>query len=114
MTKATTQEIMAAPKNAAVIEEFFTGIASGQYYNGTCYQLYLDTSDNTLRINQEASDQSFLHRDDGSLVMIRKAGGYCDLSGDDLYTEGCNLDDYGFSFFLEEIENEIAEKINAA
>lgn len=51
-------QVMANEENQAILQEFFVGIASCDYYDGNSYQLYLDLDDNTLRIHQEASDNS--------------------------------------------------------
>ncbi len=100
-TKITAQEII--DNNTAIINEYFAGIASGEYYNGTCYQLYLDLDDGTLRINQEASTQSWLQRDDGSLVMLHRVSGYDDRPQDQRYNaaDGDDLSDFGLGDWLD-------------
>ena len=35
--------------NSAAAEAFFVGVASGDYYDGSSYQLYLDLDDESLR-----------------------------------------------------------------
>lgn len=107
----TAQEIISNAKNEAVLVEFFEGIASCSYYDGTSYQLYLDRDDNTLSISQEASDQSWRQRDDGSLVMISKVSGYSDTPEDERYTAECDLNDYGYGEWIDMIESKISEAI---
>lgn len=110
---ATAQEIISTAANEAVLVEWFSGIASCEYLDGSSYQLYLDLDDNTLSINQEASDQSWLQRDDGSLVMISKVSGYSDTPEDERYTDECDLNDYGYGEFVDQIEEKITEVLSA-
>ena len=77
-----TKEIMET--SIDTINEFFDGQATGAYYDGTCYRLYLDKSDNTLFIDHQPSDQTWMQRDDGSLAIIYTVQGYCDLPEDAL------------------------------
>lgn len=104
---ATAQEIISSSTNEAVLVEFFTGIASCNYYDGMSYQLYLDRDDNTLSIHQEVSNQSWLQRDDGSLVQVECVCGYCDIPVDERYTDGCDLNDYGYGEWIDMIEQKI-------
>jgi len=90
-----TQEIM--DKNENVLVEFFTGIASCNFYDGLSHQLYLDLDDNTITIKTEASDNTWSQRDDGSLVCLEKVSGYCDIPETERYTQDCDLYDYGYS-----------------
>lgn len=91
--------------NKGVLMEYFKGIASGDYYDGNDHQLYLDLDDNIISENTEASENSWLQRDDGSLVKIHSTQGYCDLPDDELYNEAeSSIYDFGYSEFLEEIE----------
>lgn len=105
----TSSEIMNNETNQAILEEFFTGIASCNYYDGSSYQLYLDTDDDSLIINQEASDDTWIQRDDGSLKLIWRISGYCDIPKEERYTEGRDLLDYGYQEWLEQVEQEISE-----
>lgn len=109
MSNTTTrvEQIMSA--NEDVLYKFFVGFASCDYYDGTCYQLYLDLDDDTLSINQEASSNSWLQRDDGSLVQISSISGYCDTPEEERYTDECSLDDYGYGDWLDEIKEKIEE-----
>ncbi len=99
--------------NAAIAEAFFIGCASGDYYDGSSYQLYLDLDDESLREHHEASDQSWIQRDDGSLVQLSRISGYCDIPAEERYTEACNLDDYGYAAYLDELQSKIAEAMQA-
>ncbi len=110
----TPDKIIAA--NAAVLESFFAGVASCDYYDGTCYQLYLDLDDMTLFENQEASDQSWLQRDDGSLVQILRVSGYADTPQEERYNaqRGDDIRDFGYSEWLEFVSDKISGAIEAA
>ena len=103
--------IIATESNQATLQKFFTGIASCDYYDGTSHQLYLDLDDNTLFISQEASDQSWKQRDDGSLIQVLQVSGYCDIPQDERYTDDCSLFDYGYEEWLEMIEQKIADAL---
>lgn len=105
----TSSDIISNAANKTVLVEFFIGIASCDYYDGTSYQLYLDLDDNTLSINQEASNQSWLQRDDGSLVTLASVSGYSDTPLDERYTDDCDLNDYGYGEFVDQIEQKITE-----
>ena len=100
-----TQYIMA--RNSKVLRDFFAGIASGNYYNGMSYQLYLDLDDDTIDIKVEASDNTWSQRDDGSLVKLTSVSGYDDTPEAECYTDGCDLYDYGFTDWLDSIEEVI-------
>ena len=103
--------ILATADNQAILLEFFTGIASCDYYDGMSYQLYLDTDDNTLSIQQEVSSNSWLQRDDGSLVQIHAVSGYADTPADERYTDGCDLSDYGYGEWIDMIEQQIVQAL---
>ena len=102
--KMDTQKIM--EKNSKVLRDYFAGIASENYYNcnGMSYQLYLDLDDDTMDIKVEASDNTWSQRDDGSLVKLMSVSGYTDTPEVELYTDGCDLHDYGFAEWLDGIE----------
>lgn len=110
----TAQNIIADAKNEAVLVEFFEGIASCDYYDGTAYQLYLDLDDNSLMINREASDQSWLQRDDGSLIKLTSVSGYADTPTDERYTDDCDLNDYGYGEWIDQIEASIEQALQSA
>lgn len=103
--------IMSRSANAGALEEFFAGCASGKYYDGLSYQLYLDTDDWSLSIHQEVSSNSWLQRDDGSLIQVHQVSGYCDIPEDERYSEGCDINDYGYADWLGEIEAQIAARL---
>ena len=98
--------------NSQILEQFFVGIASCDYCDGLSYQLYLDTYDKTFSINIEASDNSWLQRDDSSLIQIARFSGYCDTPEDERYTDECDLSDYGYSEWLDEIRLKIEQAIS--
>lgn len=110
----TVQSIIDNADNQAALLAFFKGVASCDYYDGTSYQLYLDLRDGSIFENQEVSDQSWLQRDDGSLVRIASVSGYCDIPEEECYTDGCSLSDYGWADWLEEIEARIAQALESA
>jgi hypothetical protein len=90
--------------NEKVLREFFVGIASNNYYDGLSHQLYLDLNNNKIFIICEVSDNTWLQRDDGSLLLVAKVNGYSDIPEEEWYTEGCDLYDYGYQEWLENIE----------
>lgn len=94
--------------NHQVLLDFFKGMASGAYYDGTSYQLYLDLNDGEIFENHEVSGNSWLER--SGLVQILTIGGYDDTPVEDLYNDECDILDYGFSEWLSEVEDKI-EKI---
>lgn len=104
---------MLMAKNEAVLEEFFIGCASCDYYDGQSHQLYLDRANDTMIISVQASDNSWLQRDDGSLIKIHHVSGYCDTPADERYTDGCSLDDYGQSYWLDMIKEQIKATFTA-
>ena len=111
MSNITTQVEAIIEANSAILEQFFVGIASCDYYDGMSHKLYLDTDDNTLSINTEASDNSWLQRNDGSLIQIARVSGYCDTPEDERYTDECSLSDCGYSEWLDEIRSKIEDAI---
>jgi hypothetical protein len=111
--KMDASQIMGTADNQAVLTEFFKGVASCDYYDGMSYQLYIDLDDMSLSINQEVSDQSWLQRDDGSLVKIASVSGYTDTPEDERYTDGCDIMDYGYAEWILEIEEKISNAIAA-
>lgn len=91
-----------------VLDEYFAGIASGDYYDGTSYQLYLDLDTFEIFEFHEASDNTWLQREDGSLVKIYSVCGYSDLPKNELYNnEYDSLWDFGYNEWLDELEKKI-------
>lgn len=113
-TSATVRAalVIAAKANQEALQEFFEGLASCDYYDGLSYQLYLDLDDNSLSIHQEVSSNSWLQRDDGSLIQVYQVSGYCDTPEDERYTVGCDINDYGYADWLNEIEAKIAQRLS--
>lgn len=97
--------------NDAVLQEFFIGVVSGNYYDGLSHQLYLDTDNGELSIHSEASSNSWLSRDDGSLALVLEVSGYCDVPENERYTDECSLSDFGYSEWLHEIDDRIAAAV---
>lgn len=110
----TTADTMNARANQDMLQSFFTGIASGDYYDGMSHQLYLDLDDGSLREITEASDNTWIQRDDGSIIQIARVSGYCDIPADERYTDGCDLIDFGYGEWLEEIEAKITQALREA
>lgn len=102
-----TDEIM--NKNTSKLKEFFEGIVSCDYYNGMSYQLYLDLDDNTMRIYEHISDSTWNQRSDESLVLLYKVSGYSDIPENERYNEECDLMDFGYYEWLEEIQDKLSE-----
>lgn len=100
--------------NADILQAFFTGLASCDYYDGMSHQLYLDLDDDTLLDHLEASDQSWLQRDDGSMVRLLQVSGYADTPADERYTDDCDLNDYGYSEWLDEVRARIIDALENA
>ena len=114
-SKAQAAEVMALDENQAILTEYFIGTVSGEYYDGNSHQLYLDLDDDTLSIYTEASGNSWLQRDDLSLIQIAETSGSDDgLSADERYTDDCDINDYGYIHWLDMIEDKIAERIEYA
>jgi hypothetical protein len=90
--------------NADVLREFFIGGASGDYYDGTCWSLYLDLTDNTLFIEQQnyndASRCDFL-------VRLSFICGYTDQPQDELFHAGDDVNDYGWDEFIDQVERRV-------
>lgn len=97
--------------NDAVLEGFFTGIASCSHYDGLSHQLYLDLYDDKLEEYTEVSDNTWHERRDGSLVLLATEGGFCDIPESERYKIGHDLADYGYGEWLEEISDKITEAI---
>jgi hypothetical protein len=110
-TTARANEIVNSDANAPVLTEFFIGIASCDYYDGTCYQLYLDTDDDSLSISRQASSNSWMQRDDGSLVIVCQISGYADTPESERYVDGCDINDYGYAEWLEQMEAKIVDAL---
>lgn len=100
---ATAEKIIT--DNYDTVTQFYAGMASGEYYNDTCWQIYLDTVDNSLRINQEADTSHWIERPDGSLIKILQVSGYDDRPDDERYSEsrGDSLSDFGLQDWLDEV-----------
>lgn len=111
---ATTRADLIMERNADVLEEFFKGIAAGDYYDGMSHQLYLDTDDDSMLDHLEASDQSWLQRDDGSLIQLLHVNGYSDMPADERYTDDCDLNDYGYGDWLDHVRDLVADALNNA
>ena len=109
MTTITANDIISDETNAAVLIEFFKGVASCDYYDGSSYQLYFDKNDCSLFINHEASANAWLQRDDGSLVQICAVSGYSDTPADERYNDDCGLCDFGYAEWRDTIEQKITE-----
>jgi hypothetical protein len=106
-----TNEIIES--NDTTLTEFFTGIASCDYYKGQCWRLYLDLDDMSISISQEASCNTWQQRDDGSLIEVYRVSGYCDIPADERYTDPDTQDliDFGWGEFINEIETRIDEAL---
>lgn len=111
---ATTRAELIMERNAHVLEEFFKGIASGDYYDGMDHQLYLDADDDSMLDHLEASDQSWLQRDDGSLIRLLHVNGYSDTPEAERYTDECDLNDYGYGDWLDHVRDLVSDALNNA
>lgn len=97
--------------NSTVLQRFFEGVASCDYYDGRSYQLYLDLDDNSLIEHMEASDQSWLQRDDNSLIQVLTVNGYADTPEGERYNKerGDDIMDFGYAEWLDYVEERINE-----
>nr|DAY21678.1 MAG TPA: hypothetical protein [Caudoviricetes sp.] len=85
-----------------VIRNFFQNMLIG--CNGQSYsRLYLDLHGNEIFQNAEASCNTWLHREDGSLAEIAHDNGFgADLSEDETdYLKECGVSDFGFEDWLD-------------
>jgi len=99
--------------NLDVIRKFFIGISSCNYLDGRCYRLYLDLDDETVFEDFQTSSQSWIQRNDNTLVEIYRVESYADTpeEGEEWYTDGCDLNDYGFEEFVDKLRNRINDAI---
>ena len=81
--------------------EFYTTTREA---DGNAYQLYLDIADGSLMVNTEGSTNSWLQRDDGSLVLLTQ---HAYPAGTDPGEES----EDGYSLWVDEIERMIAAKL---
>ena len=98
--------------NMDVLKEYFEGIASCDYYDGLSHQLYLDLDDNTININTEVSSNTWVQRNDGTLIQLVETSGYSDIPEDECYVIGCDLNDFGFQEWMEEMEGIIENQLS--
>lgn len=85
-----------------VIRNFYESMVigcKGQSYS----RLYLDLHSNEIFQNTEASCNTWLHREDGSLTEIAHDNGFgADLSEDEIdYLEEYGVSDFGFDDWLD-------------
>lgn len=105
--QALAQQIIES--NTETVIEWIMGAESGSHFDGTCYQLYLDVDDDSLSIHQEASSQSWLRRDDGSLQQVARHEGYDDRPEDECTAQWDDLDDPQAA--LDMLADQIAERL---
>jgi hypothetical protein len=95
-------------KNQDVMVDYYINALIG--CKGQCYtRLYLDLHDGNIFQNTEASSNTWLQRDDDSLVEIDADAGWgYDLNDDDIeHLRNGNLSDFGYAEWL----NQVAENI---
>ena len=100
MSKYNANNLINRDDNAKTLSDFFTSMADGSAYNGTSHQLYLDLNDGEIIYNHEVSGNTWLQRDDN------------DTPEDELYTEDCDLLDYGYAEWLDYAEQKIEEALS--
>lgn len=86
-----------------VIRNFYEGLMIG--CNGQLYsRLYLDLRSHEIFQNVEASCNTWLRRDDGSLAEIAHDTGFgADLTEDEaVYLKECGVSDFGFEDWLDD------------
>lgn len=111
--ESSTRADLIMERNASTLQAFFVGLASCDYYDGMSHQLYLDTDDDSMLDHLEASDQSWLQRDDGSMMQLLRVSGYCDTPADERYTDDCDLNDYGYSDWLDQVRGLVSAALDA-
>ena len=83
-----------------VIGTFFENMIIG--CNGQSYsRLYLDLHSNEIFQNVEASQNTWLHREDESLAEIAHDNGFGWALSDD-YIEHCGISDFGFDDWIDD------------
>lgn len=97
----------------ATCEDFFRGFLVGNGGQTYC-RLYLDLHDNSLFESCEASCNTWLHRDDGSLAEIYAHNSYgVDLTDDDMeHLRQDGLSDFGYAEWLDAIEEGIENALD--
>lgn len=105
----TTKAIEIAARYAEVLTDFFKQSLIG--CSGRCYtRVYLDLRDLSLFVSTEVSCNTWLHRDDGSLVEITHDSGWgADLTDEELaWLEQDGLSEFGYPEWFDEIVSAIA------
>ena len=106
------RDIFDLGNNWETLSNFYKGLLIGNGGQTYC-RLYLDLQDNTLFEDCEASCNTWLHRDDGSLVEIVAHNSFgIDLSQEELeWLEIDGLSDFGYQEWLGEIEEKVEKAI---
>lgn len=119
MKKVTIQEFLEKidclddvfEKNQEVLIEYYKNALIG--CKGQCYtRLYLDLHDGHIFQNIQASSDTWLQRDDDSLVEIDADAGWgYDLNDDEIeHLLNDNLSDFGYAEWLNQVAENIQNK----
>lgn len=100
--------------NQITLVDFFKGIASGSFYDGTCYRLYLNL--NSKKIKQyhlEHHNLSFDGKSE-SLALITQIEGYEQSLSKQLYSYRSheNIEDFGLQSWLVDIKGCLTTILN--
>lgn len=92
----------------ATCEDFFRGLLVGNSGQTYC-RLYLDLNDHSLFESCEPSCNTWLHRDDGSLVEIYAHNSYgMGLTDDEMeHLREAGVSDFGYAEWLDAVEDGI-------
>lgn len=100
----TAAEIIDNAENSIVLYNFFKARLIG--CGGQCYsRIYLDLDENRLFESTEASSNTWLHRDDGSLAEITADAGWgADLTDEELaWLEEDGVSEFGYQDWLDDV-----------
>lgn len=69
-TTQNTESRIETIMNSDTMSEWINGVGTNAYGGGSSHQLYLDMDNDSLLISEQPTSQSWLQRNDGSLVRI--------------------------------------------
>lgn len=100
--------------NQKLLIEFFKGLVSGAYYDGTSYRLYLDLIDHKIIEDNAVNPCSRVRQSDPNLVLITEVKGYDKNLNQKRYKplSDDDISNWGYQGWLEGIEHKITNIIN--
>lgn len=102
----TVCEAFEADQNALVLREFFTSMASGQFFDGRAHQLYLDLEAGRLFVRDESS-LGMVSVPEPAVLVTQTQMGHCDLPDEELYQPGMDLEEFGFSDWVADMAQQV-------